>query len=428
MRAYDSILVYGPPDSTAALYTVDGILFIPGMQPLQGRQSILDFLSPIWASSTVLTAKTTVDTIQVFGGHALSWGTYEEIAGPRGQAPSLYRGRVVMEWAREADGRWRIARVLTQPTPPPAPAAEGPTRPLEGTEWTLTEFGGHQAPLGAGGKPATLRLSAADHRAAGFGGCNRFSGGYRIAGDSLVLGPIAMTMMACPTGMEVERQFGAVLAATRRFHVDGITLRTSRLHGRRGPAHSPMTRRLASLLTSITLLGIAHGTLAAQAGPEAPDASIAVLTTALYTDQANVREASDSTKSGLGTEVLRQRLEEQVAAQLRSFAVTDSLATSPEALELTGRVPCDVKVACALMVARRQDARWVVMTKVSKTSNLIWVLSAQLIRVETGTIVLDDSTELKGDPDAMIRVGMRIFADRVVRTVRDGGVANNFPS
>jgi hypothetical protein len=189
-----------------------------------------------------------------------------------------------------------------------------------------------------------------------------------------------------------------------------------------------MTHALRALLTSITLLGIAPGALVAQAGPEAPDASISVLTTALYTDQANVREASDSTKSGLGTEVLRQRLQEQVAAQLRPFTVTDSLATSSEALELTGRVPCDVKVACALMVARQQDARWVVMTKVSKTSNLIWVLSAQLIRVENGQIVLDDSTELKGDPDVMIRVGMRIFADRVVRTVRDGGVANNFPS
>jgi len=222
VRAYDSILVYGPPDSTAALYTADGILFIPGMQPLQGRQAILDFLSPIWSSSTVLTAKTTVDTVQVFDGHALSWGTYEEIAGPKGQAPSLYQGRVVIEWNREADGRWRIARILTQPTPP-APAKDS-TRPLEGTEWTLTEIGGHQAALGAGGKPATLLLSVSGHRAAGFGGCNRFSGGYRIARDSLVFGPIAMTMMACPTGMELEQQFGAALAATRRFHVDGLTL------------------------------------------------------------------------------------------------------------------------------------------------------------------------------------------------------------
>jgi uncharacterized protein (TIGR02246 family) len=122
MRAYDSILVNGPPDSTAALYAADGILFIPGMAPLQGRRAILEFLAPIWASSTVLTARTTVDTVQVFDGHALLWGTYEEIAGPRGQAPSLYRGRVVMEWAREADGHWRIARVLTQPSPPAAPA------------------------------------------------------------------------------------------------------------------------------------------------------------------------------------------------------------------------------------------------------------------------------------------------------------------
>jgi uncharacterized protein DUF2380 len=186
--------------------------------------------------------------------------------------------------------------------------------------------------------------------------------------------------------------------------------------------------RSGSLLGAVALLGLTRFALAAQAGPESPEAPITVLSTALYTDQANVREASDSSKSGLGTEVLRKRLQEQVAAQLRPFAVTDSLATSPEAMALTGRVPCDVKVACALQVARRQDARWVVMTKVSKTSNLIWVLSAQLIRVENGQIVLDDSTELKGDPDVMIPVGMQIFADRVIRTVRDGGVANNFPT
>lgn len=223
VRAYDSILVYGPPDSTAALYTPDGILFIPGMPPLQGRQAILDFLSPIWTSSTVLTAKTTIDTVQLFAGHALTWGTYEEIAGPKGQAPSLYRGRVVMEWTREADGRWRIARILTQPTPAAPPAAAA-SRPLEGTEWILTEIGGHPASHGAGGKPATLLLSASDHRASGFGGCNRFSGGYRIAGDSLVFGALAMTMMACPSGMELEQQFGAALTATRRFKVNSDTL------------------------------------------------------------------------------------------------------------------------------------------------------------------------------------------------------------
>jgi hypothetical protein len=67
------------------------------------------------------------------------------------------------------------------------------------------------------------------------------------------------------------------------------------------------------------------------------------------------------------------------------------------------------------------------MSKVSKTSNLIWLLSAQLIRLADGTIVLDDSTELKGEPESMVRVGMRQFADRVARTIRAGGVATNYP-
>jgi hypothetical protein len=48
--------------------------------------------------------------------------------------------------------------------------------------------------------------------------------------------------------------------------------------------------------------------------------------------------------------------------------------------------------------------------------------------VPSGAIVLDDSTELKGEPEAMVRAGTRIFAERVARTVRAGGVANNFPT
>jgi hypothetical protein len=73
-------------------------------------------------------------------------------------------------------------------------------------------------------------------------------------------------------------------------------------------------------------------------------------------------------------------------------------------------------------------ARWVVLAKVSKTSNLIWLLTGQLVHVPSGTIVLDDSTELKGDPEAMVRAGVRIFAERVARTVRAGGVTTDFPA
>jgi hypothetical protein len=50
-----------------------------------------------------------------------------------------------------------------------------------------------------------------------------------------------------------------------------------------------------------------------------------------------------------------------------------------------------------------------------------------LIRVSTGEILLDDSTELKGEPDRMVRVGARIVAERVARTVQQGGMTTNFP-
>jgi hypothetical protein len=108
--------------------------------------------------------------------------------------------------------------------------------------------------------------------------------------------------------------------------------------------------------------------------------------------------------------------------------LTRAAAESDSARAITGGQPCNVIVACARYAALRVGARWVVLAKVSKTSNLIWLLTAQLIHVPSGKIVLDDSTELKGEPAAMVRAGTRIFAERAARTVRDGGVANNFPN
>ncbi len=177
-------------------------------------------------------------------------------------------------------------------------------------------------------------------------------------------------------------------------------------------------------------IGVPH-TLRAQApiprGPEAPDARVAVLPASLYNDQANVREASDSAKSGIATAALRERLSELIGPQLAPFGVVDSIAASPAAVARAGGPRCNAEVACARWAARQVGARWVVLAKVSKTSNLIWLLSAQLIRVENGQIILDDSTELKGEPDAMVRLGARIFAERVARTVRNGGYTTNFP-
>src|SRR5690606_25759446 len=81
-------------------------------------------------------------------------------------------------------------------------------------------------PAGSGGKPATLVLAAADERASGFSGCNRVSGSYQHAGDSISFGPMAMTRMACSEGMELERLYSAALASvtTLRLSAGGLEL------------------------------------------------------------------------------------------------------------------------------------------------------------------------------------------------------------
>ena len=170
----------------------------------------------------------------------------------------------------------------------------------------------------------------------------------------------------------------------------------------------------------------------AQTGSRSPlepsSAPVVVLPTVLYNDQANLREASDTAPARIGQSVLRERLDSLLPRQVRPHALTDSLARSSEFLALAGGVPCEARVACSLAVARAAGARWAVLSKVSKTSNLIWLLTAQLIHVADGEIILDDSTELKGEPGLMVRIGMRQFADRVARTVRAGGVTTNFPN
>ncbi|MBL8588588.1 MAG: META domain-containing protein [Methylobacteriaceae bacterium] len=94
----------------------------------------------------------------------------------------------------------------------------------EAGDWRLVELDG--APLGgSGGRTPTLRFGP-QGRLTGDGGCNRFSGAWRVAGDRLTIGPLAATMMACPAGMELERRFFDALArvAGQRREPGGLML------------------------------------------------------------------------------------------------------------------------------------------------------------------------------------------------------------
>jgi hypothetical protein len=198
----------------------------------------------------------------------------------------------------------------------------------------------------------------------------------------------------------------------------------------------PMTNRLIirralpALLALLAIFSPRDGSAQtdSKSPREAPSAKVVVLPVALYNAQANVQEASDSSRAALSTQVLTGKLQEVLGPQLLSGNRVALVASSMKALATTGKQACNVIVACARTVADSLKAPWVVIAKVSKTSNLIWLFTGQLIHAPTGTIVLDDTTELKGETEAMVRAGSRIFAERVARTVRRGGETTNFPN
>ena len=71
----------------------------------------------------------------------------------------------------------------------------------------------------------TLRIETGVNAiAAGFGGCNRYTGSYSIRGDSITFGPSASTKMACAEGMDVEQGYFSTLPQVVRYSVADSTL------------------------------------------------------------------------------------------------------------------------------------------------------------------------------------------------------------
>jgi heat shock protein HslJ len=84
-------------------------------------------------------------------------------------------------------------------------------------EWRFEDLDGQGVP---DGPVATLRVET-EGRATGFGGCNRYSGGYLLTGEGLSFGPMAATRMAChPAAMDLERSVFDALGRTDRFGID----------------------------------------------------------------------------------------------------------------------------------------------------------------------------------------------------------------
>ncbi|MEJ2188117.1 MAG: META domain-containing protein, partial [Acidobacteriota bacterium] len=90
---------------------------------------------------------------------------------------------------------------------------------LENTYWKLTRLHDQPAIVPEGEREPHLVLRSEGSRATVFGGCNRMVGPYAIDGTAIDFGHMAMTQMACPTGMETENAFARALGAAVRYRL-----------------------------------------------------------------------------------------------------------------------------------------------------------------------------------------------------------------
>ncbi|MFW2404418.1 MAG: YbaY family lipoprotein [Gammaproteobacteria bacterium] len=103
-----------------------------------------------------------------------------------------------------------LVAVDHSPTPPP---------PLFETHWKLISIDEQPVVTKAPPEDARLTLAAESGQAAGYTGCNRFSGSLEVDGDRLTLGPLASTRRACIDTMELETAFLAALARVDRYQI-----------------------------------------------------------------------------------------------------------------------------------------------------------------------------------------------------------------
>jgi heat shock protein HslJ len=94
---------------------------------------------------------------------------------------------------------------------------------ITNTYWKLLDIKGVSVTLCENLKEPYFILKN-DHKVAGFGGCNRFFGNYKVTPTQISLGAMAMTRMMCKGTMELEQNFQKVLQEATHYKIQGENL------------------------------------------------------------------------------------------------------------------------------------------------------------------------------------------------------------
>ena len=121
-------------------------------------------------------------------------------------------------WRITPDGNLEIGGAGTIVASPAtqAPTPQASATDLAGTAWDLVEMGN----TGDFARIVPTIEFGADGTVSGFAACNRFSGTFTTDVDTLTLGPLAVTEMACvPPASEVERAYLQALSGVSSWSI-----------------------------------------------------------------------------------------------------------------------------------------------------------------------------------------------------------------
>jgi ketosteroid isomerase-like protein len=105
MRRYVDDLKTADLDAFASSFTLDAELLEPGIDAIRGRDAIRAYFAKAQMAGQSVTMETS--SLETYGHNAYQWGTYRDPSGS---------GRYVAAWRQDEDGRWRITRLLLQPS------------------------------------------------------------------------------------------------------------------------------------------------------------------------------------------------------------------------------------------------------------------------------------------------------------------------
>ncbi len=115
-RAYER----GDTPALLTLYTTDAVIFPDQSDALSGRESLERYWT-LRPGNRVLHHQLISTSLTIHGAYAHDWGTFEVSGEQDGKPWGPNRGKYVVVWRKDSDGKWRMQLDIWNRRAPPRP-------------------------------------------------------------------------------------------------------------------------------------------------------------------------------------------------------------------------------------------------------------------------------------------------------------------